>query len=237
MIDLLLLVVIAVSALLGLLRGFVGIVVGTVSWLLAGWATFQFGGAVGQWLAEGKQPSMTEYLGGYALVFAGVLATVMVVGLLVRAGVDAARLSGTDRMLGFGLGLVRGAFFGCLLVLLMGFTPLTREPAWRESRVLPLLAPGANWMRAQLPDWSVPQVDLGKLPVAGDNVDLDKALSVSSMTETAARVLGQQPAGNGARQGDPARVLPRNIDPAQVRTGESDPARVDAPGQARPPSQ
>lgn len=238
MIDLVLLGVIGLSALLGLLRGFVGIVVGTASWLLAGWATFQFGGTAGHWLAEGARPSTTESFGGYALVFIGVLVTVAVVGMLIRAGVDAVRLNGTDRMLGFGLGLVRGLFFGCVLVLLAGFTPLTREPAWRESRVLPLLRPGADWMRAQLPDWSVPQVDLGKLPLAGDNAGLDQAaLSVSSMQETVARALGKTPAGDGARQGDPAQALPSNIDPAQTRAGESDPARVESQGQARPPSQ
>lgn len=44
MIDIVLGVIILVSALLGLLRGFVAIVVGTLSWLLAGWATFMFGG-------------------------------------------------------------------------------------------------------------------------------------------------------------------------------------------------
>lgn len=56
MIDMVLGVIILVSALLGLLRGFVAIVVGTLSWLLAGWATFLFGGPAARWLADGKHP-------------------------------------------------------------------------------------------------------------------------------------------------------------------------------------
>jgi membrane protein required for colicin V production len=199
----------------------------------------------GRWLAEGARPSTTESFGGYAMVFVGVLVTVAVLGMVIRAGVDAVRLNGTDRMLGLGLGVVRGAFFGSVLVLLGSFTPLTREPAWRESRVLPLLQPGANWMRAQLPDWSMPEVnlrnlpnmDLGKLPITGDNAGLDKTLSVSAMQETIQRALGRTPAGDGAPQGDPAQALPSNIDPAQVRAGESDPKRIESHGQARPPSQ
>ncbi|WP_140723450.1 CvpA family protein [Pseudomonas sp. Hp2] len=237
MIDLLLLALIGLSALLGLFRGFVGIVVGTASWLLAGWATFQFGAAAGRWLAGGAHPSATESLGGYALVFVGVLVAVALVGMAIRAGVDAVRLNGTDRMLGFLLGLVRGAFFACVLVLLLGFTPLAHEPAWRESRVLPLLLPGAKWMRAQLPDWSVQDVDLGKLPVAGDNGVLDKALSVSSMQETVVRTLGRTPDADGAHEGDPAQALPSNIDPAQDRAGENGSPRAESHGQARPPSQ
>ncbi len=124
MIDMVLGVIILVSALLGLLRGFVAIVVGALSWLLAGWATFMFGGAAARWLADGKHPSATESFGGYAMVFVGVLISVAVIGMVIRAGVDAIKLGGTDRMLGFGLGVVRGAFLASVLVLLMGFTPL-----------------------------------------------------------------------------------------------------------------
>ncbi|HBK45178.1 MAG TPA: colicin V synthesis protein [Xanthomonadaceae bacterium] len=245
MIDLILLVVIGVSALLGLLRGFIGIVVGTLSWLLAGWATFQFGGAAGFWLAKGAAPSMTQSLSGYVLMFVGVLVTVAAIGMVVRAGVQAVRLNGTDRMLGFALGAVRGAFFACVLALLGSFTPLTAEPAWRQSLVLPLLQPGVGWMRAQLPDWHVPdvnmdrlpQMELGKLPLAGDNAGIGDALSGSALQDTVKRALGR-PAGQAQDgRGDPDRALPANIDPAQVRGGEADPARVESHGQARPPSQ
>ena len=97
MIDMVLLAVILVSALLGALRGFVGIVVGTLSWLLAGWATFQFGGSVGRWLADGAHPGMTFYLGGYALTFVVTMAVVGIIGMVIRSAVRATALSGTDR--------------------------------------------------------------------------------------------------------------------------------------------
>jgi membrane protein required for colicin V production len=97
MIDLLLLAVIGVSALLGLMKGFVGIVVGTLSWLLSGWATFLFGDTAAHWLAEGAQPSMTNYLGGYALVFVGVMVLVAMIGMALRSVIQATRLTGTDR--------------------------------------------------------------------------------------------------------------------------------------------
>lgn len=248
MIDMVLGVIILVSALLGLLRGFVAIVVGTLSWLLAGWATFQFGGSAARWIADGKHPSATESFGGYAMVFVGVLITVAVIGMVIRAGVDAVRLGGMDRMLGFGLGVVRGGFLASVLVLLMSFTPLPREPAWRQSVLMPMLSPGAGWMRAQLPAWRMPSMDmpsmelgnlpteLGKLPSANDNTDLGKALSGSGLSDTITRALGQP--GKAASDGrDPTQAMPANIDPAQIRGGESDPARVESQGQARPPSQ
>ena len=132
MIDIVLLVVIGGSALFGLIKGFVGTLVSTAAWLLAGWTAFQFGGDVASWLAEGSAPTATQLFGGYALSFIVVMLSVVLVGALVRSMVKSVGLSGVDRMLGMALGLVRGAFLACVLVLLMGFTPMPRELSWRR---------------------------------------------------------------------------------------------------------
>ena len=57
MIDVVLLIVIAASTLLGMLRGFVGIVIGTLSWLLAAWAAFAFGNDAARWWAARPRPA------------------------------------------------------------------------------------------------------------------------------------------------------------------------------------
>lgn len=253
MIDLLLGAIIGVSALLGLLRGFVGIVVGTASWLLAGWASFQFGNHAARWLADGRAPTMTQSLGGYALAFVVVLVVVGLIGYVLRTAVQATRLGAADRALGLGLGLVRGGFLAAVLVVLMSFTPLTREASWQQSRILPVIEPGAGWMRAQLPRWEAPNmnldqirnVDLGKLPLAGDNARLNDTLKASGlegdglkrlMSQTLEQVREHGALPPQGTQADPA--LPTPIaDPAQVRPGHPDPARVEGNGQARPPSQ
>jgi membrane protein required for colicin V production len=72
--------------------------------------------------------------------------------------VHAVGLSGVDRALGGALGLARGGLVACMLVLLMGFTALPRESAWRESQVLPVLLPGALALRALLPTWAARQL-------------------------------------------------------------------------------
>lgn len=252
MIDIVLLSVIGVSALLGVMKGFVGTVVGTASWLLSGWAAFQFGDRAARWLAEGAQPSVTDYLGGYVMVFVGVLVALLLAGMVLRGALQVTRLTGADRGLGFGLGVLRGAFFCCVLILLMGFTPLPREAAWQQSRLLPLLLPAAGWMRAQLPEFSIPEaapaglpapgadenvpLDLGKLPMAGDNGGLNEMMKGGGLPQLMmrARSAGGPSADAGGQA--PAKALPSNIDPAQGRPAHPDPVRVEAPGQARPPS-
>ena len=157
-IDLLLLGVIGVSTLLGLVRGFVGVLASLLAWLLAGWAAFHFGALAAQWLADGATPGAGQLFAGYGLCFLGVLLVVGLVGWIVRKLVHAVGLSGVDRALGGALGLARGGLVACALVLLMGFTALPGEPGWRESQVLPVLLPGALALRALLPDWAARQL-------------------------------------------------------------------------------
>ena len=159
--DLLLLGVIGVSTLLGLMRGFVGVVASLVAWVLAGWAAFRFGAHAALLLAGGGDPSASQLFAGYGLSFLGVLLFVGIVGWGVRKLVHAVGLSGIDRIMGMLLGLVRGGFVACMLVLLMGFTGMPREPAWRQSQVVPVLLPGAQLLRALLPPWASQRVDFG----------------------------------------------------------------------------
>jgi membrane protein required for colicin V production len=159
-IDWVLLAVVAVSALFGLMRGFVGVLASLVAWVAAGWTAFRFGGDVALMLSADAETGAGELFAGYALAFIGVLVVVGVVGWLVRKLVQSVGLSGLDRVLGLALGIARGAFVACAMVLLLGLTAMPREPEWQRSQVVPVFVPGAQWMRAWLPDWVVPHVDL-----------------------------------------------------------------------------
>lgn len=159
--DWVLIGIVAVSAVFGLMRGFVGVVVSLVAWVLSGWAALNYGGDVAAWIAGGAAPGTAQVLGGYALCFLGVLVVVGLVGWLVRWAMKSAGLGGVDRVLGFALGLVRGGVVACALVLLFGLTSMPREPEWQASPVVPVLVPGARVLRAWLPEWVALQVDFG----------------------------------------------------------------------------
>lgn len=158
-IDWVLLAVVVVSAVFGLMRGFVGVLASLAAWVLAGWAAFRFGADVALAMAADGEPSATQLLGGYALAFVVVLLAVGVVGWLVRKLVQSVGLTGVDRLLGLVLGVARGAFVACALVLLLGLTAVPRTPEWHASPVVPVLVPGAQWLRAWLPDWVAQRLD------------------------------------------------------------------------------
>lgn len=182
-IDWVLLAIVGVSALFGLMRGFVGVVASLVAWVLAAWVAFHFGAQLALVLAGDGAPSAGQLFAGYALSFIGVLVVVGLVGWLVRKLVHSIGLSGLDRLLGLVLGVARGAFVACALVLLLGLTTLPRDPWWQASAVLPVFVPGAQWMSGWLPGWVAREVDFsgagavissdGRLP---DNIDDGPAL-------------------------------------------------------------
>ncbi|MGE6335027.1 CvpA family protein [Stenotrophomonas sp. NPDC077659] len=244
MIDVVLLIVIAASALLGLLRGFVSIVIGTVSWLVAAWAAFAFGSDAAHWWSAPAAPSGEHFVGGYLGVGIGVMLVVAVIGMVIKHIVHRNMLGSLDRLLGGVLGTVRGGLIAAILLLLAGFTPLAAEPSWRSSSVRPVLNPAVAWMNSKLPHWEMPGADLLPKALPGDTLspsalmELGKSAS-SGLGKPGATgdngILNQVVAGSGwlrpanAEQGD-------NHDPAEVRPDASalpgniepvDPANVD----------
>ena len=174
-IDLILLLVVLASTLLGLMRGFIGVVASLLAWVAATWCAFRYGGHIAFVLSNDGQPGATGLLAGYALAFFGVLVAVTLVGWMMRKLLHSVGLSGLDRALGLVLGALRGALVACVLVLLMAFSTLPQEPAWAQSRVLPVLLPGAQWLARWLPAWAADELDFGNGRVGGDNGLLHQA--------------------------------------------------------------
>src|SRR3546814_16305754 len=114
--DMLLLAIIGISMLLGVMRGFIGVLASLAAWVLAAWASFQFGAQVALLLSRGYEPSSGQMFAGYGLSFLFVLLVVGIVGWLVRKLVPAIGLSGMVR----GQGFMRGLVGDGLVALLRG---------------------------------------------------------------------------------------------------------------------
>ena len=174
--DLTLLAIVGVSTLFGLMRGFISALASMVAWLLSGWVAFHYGADVAHLLSSDGLPSASELLGGYVLSFVGVMIFVGLTGWAIRHLVKSVGLSGLDRALGLALGLARGAFVACIVLLLTAFTDLPSEPEWHRSSVVPVLMPGAQWLAQWLPEWTVQELDFGNGRPAGDNARLQNLL-------------------------------------------------------------
>ena len=173
-------------------------------------------------------------MGCYAAAFMLVMVAVALVGMLIKPMVKSVGLSGVDRVLGMGLGVLRGAFLGCLLVLLMGFTSMPSEPSWKQSRILPLLVPGAEWMHGQLPDWSVPETDPLNAPATGDNGEVDglptpllEGAVLQVINSTKDRLSSQAPESTAPAADHPENIETAGQEPADSTSAGQSPADSD----------
>ena len=157
--DIVLLVIVGLSTIVGVWRGFVVEVMSLAVWVAAFWLAFAFGDEAAALFEGAVQAAGARLLLGYAALFISALLVGGLATWLMGRLVKSTGLSGTDRLLGLGFGLLRGAALGCVLVLLLGFTPLPQDDWWRESRLLPGFQRGAEWLRSWLPETVAQHVD------------------------------------------------------------------------------
>ena len=130
--DYAVLTVLALSLLLGALRGLMREMVSLAGWIAAFVLATAFSGIVALQMPESLGPLLSGLL-GFLLIFIGVLLVSGVVSLVLSLLVRAVGLGFLDRLLGAAFGVVRGVAITLLAVLLAGLTPLPREPFWRQA--------------------------------------------------------------------------------------------------------
>lgn len=152
--DLVVLAILLLSALIGLMRGFVREALGLCAWI---------GAAV---LASGLYtqvlPLSRRLIGSDTVAdpvaFLAVFGVLLIAFLLIAAAlgglVRGSLLGGLDRLAGGGFGLLRG--FVVLVIAYLVVSPLLPEAEWpqsmRQGRSLPYIRAGAAFVGARLPD-------------------------------------------------------------------------------------
>jgi membrane protein required for colicin V production len=150
-IDVVILALIALSAILSLFRGFVREAVALATWLVALMVSMAFyedlATILSQWISTPSAQKVTAF----AVLFVCVLLLGAIVNYLAGRLVDKTGLTGTDKMLGIVFGVARGGVIVAILVLLAGLTPLPQDPWWQDSQFLGYFEEFAIWMRNYLP--------------------------------------------------------------------------------------
>ncbi len=148
--DWLLLFIIAISAFLALLRGFVTEVVMLVATFaglaLGAWKYQAAGRLFRSWVAH---PEIRDGL-GFLLVFFAVILIAWIVTALLRKLLSAVGLRWFDRLLGLALGFVRGVLICVVVVVILTAFPLAGNAVF-NSRLAPDFLQAGAWMVRVLP--------------------------------------------------------------------------------------
>ncbi len=152
-IDVAILAVIALSAFISLLRGFVREALSLAAWVLAFWVALKFAHELAAlaWMVDWVHSPSARTIVAFATLFVATLLVGALVNYVVGQLIRKSGLSGTDRMLGVFFGIARGVVLIGILVLLAGLTQLPREAWWQQSILLTHFDTLAAWMGHFLP--------------------------------------------------------------------------------------
>lgn len=147
-IDYIIIAVVLVSAVTGLIQGFLREVCALITWVLAVWLAWKFGPMLEPHLGGALRQAPYGLWAGRGIVFIAVLVIGGIIGAIVNHYVRLSIFSGLDRLLGFVLGLLRGAVIVGIAMVLAQQVKLDGEAWWRKSRLLPPMQPVADMLRA-----------------------------------------------------------------------------------------
>ena len=157
--------VVAISATLSWLRGFVKEALSLLTWLSALVISYLFAPSLATLLADYVVLSST-WLFGLARII--LFVSTLIVGSLVKnlfaELIKATGLKKTDRLLGVGFGVARGGLIVLLVIAgLRWFDVAQSEPWWLESQLIPVFSQFEEnllaWFQQQpMPDHSVPNL-------------------------------------------------------------------------------
>ena len=146
-------IVVAISGLISLIRGFVKEAMSLVIWVAAFVIAMTFSDAASVLLVNFIDLASLRQLAAWGGLFVGTLLAGAVVNFLLGKLVTSTGLGGTDRT----LGLVFGVFRGLLVVLALVIAlpkaiPVEQDPWWQESTLIPVFQSFEGWGRAAATD-------------------------------------------------------------------------------------
>lgn len=151
-VDYAILVIMALSAIISIWRGFMREVLSLLGWIAAFWVALSFGDVVADRLVNQIETPSVRLGAAFALLFVATLMIAGLVNFLIGRLIENTGLTGTDRMLGVFFGVARGIAIVTVLVLAAGLTPLPADPWWNESLFVGHFQDLAVWIRKMLPE-------------------------------------------------------------------------------------
>ncbi len=141
--DLLLLVGLGLSVVVGAWRGLVKETLSLAGWGVSYFSAQWFGTGMGANLPVGQPGERLNVLAGMIVVFVLAWLVWALISWALTQVVRASPLIAPDRVLGAGFGLLRGVVVALAVVTLVGMTPVAKWPSWQASR-------GVAWMQVLL---------------------------------------------------------------------------------------
>ena len=149
--DLVILGIIALSALISLIRGFVKESISLLSWIAAGIVAFRYFSAMAELLEPYLADPTIRNMAAFAVLFISTLIIGAIINFIMSQLVSKTGLSGTDKVLGVVFGGARGVLIVTMIVLLASLTPMPEAQWWQDSAMVGFFQQLAEWVKGIIP--------------------------------------------------------------------------------------
>lgn len=150
-IDYAILGLVSISAIIGLIRGFIKEAFALLTWMVAIGVGWHYSRDFAVLLRNQIDYPSARIATAFILLFVMTLILGGLIGFILNHLIEKTGLSGTDRLVGMVFGIARGAVLVALLVMLAGVTPLPEDPWWKQSRLIPPFQSFAVWLKDHIP--------------------------------------------------------------------------------------
>lgn len=155
-VDWVILAIIAISASISLIRGFVREAMSLAGWVIAFFIAKGFYQDLALFLADSIETPSLRFGVAWVMLFFATLTVAGLVNYLIGRLIQAVGLSGMDRLMGMVFGALRGILVVSLVAIgLKAFTPVPQDPWWKKSQLIPHVEILGNWfydhMRSVIP--------------------------------------------------------------------------------------
>jgi membrane protein required for colicin V production len=149
--DIVILVIIGISVITGLFRGFVKELLALGIWILAIWAASHFCHFAANFLKPWIHQSDLRTGAGFALIMLSVLLLGGISSSLLSIIIVKSGLSGTDRLFGMVFGFARAVFIISLLIGVAKLSGFPDKPYTSKSKLYPEFKPVVAYMASFAP--------------------------------------------------------------------------------------
>ena len=144
--------ILGLSIIVSLFRGLVREVLSLLIWIAAFWVAYHYvdigANALDQWIELPSARHLISFVGLFMIALSvGGMVNFVVGKLIKKTG-----LTGTDRFFGIFFGAIRGLIAIVAITFFIQATPLSEDPWWQESKMVPQLSKVSEWVRTQMPE-------------------------------------------------------------------------------------
>jgi len=153
-VDIVIIVVIAFSALMGILRGFIKEILSLICWIVAFAVAFHFQawgaelGLLKQHIGSSELRSWASFIG----IFIVTLLVMSIIAMTINHLFQKTGITGVDRLLGLAFGVLRGTLIIGAVVAVVSMTSLPTQRWWQASALVGYFTPVANMIKDVLPE-------------------------------------------------------------------------------------